>query len=62
MVSEKEAYEDGRRQAVSPTRFCGDIIKLPDDLEMHPYWMEAFLTYTGSYGEIGRAYYLWNKL
>jgi hypothetical protein len=61
MEANRKAFEDGRSQAVSPTRFCGDTIKLPDDSDMHPHWMEGFLQYTGTYLEIGRAYYLWNK-
>lgn len=55
----KAAYEDGRKQAISPTRFCGDRVELPGNTELHPHWIDGFLHYNGTYKEIGEAYHLY---
>ena len=58
-MTANEAYEDGRRQAISPTRFCGDVIKLPPAGDMHAAWMEGFLANLGTFKELGEAYHRW---
>jgi hypothetical protein len=54
-----KAYEDGRAAAISPTRFTGDRVELPGDAELHIYWIQGWLSYSGGYKEIGEAYHLY---
>lgn len=58
-MTAREAYEDGRAQAISPTRFTGDVITLPAAADRHRPWMEGFLANLGSIKEFGDAYYRW---
>jgi hypothetical protein len=56
-MTPNEAYEDGRKQAISPTRFTGDLVSLPGDAELHVYWIQGWLSYSGGFKEVGEAYY-----
>lgn len=58
-MTANEAYEDGRKQAISGTRFCGDVVSMPPNAELHIYWIQGWLGYSGGYKEVGEAYYRW---
>ncbi len=54
-MTNKEAFEAGRAEAVHKDRFCGRELVLPFDPVAREYFIMGFLQYSGRQAEVNRA-------